>query len=220
MPTAHLDNMSVQLNQAEFVPRDPKDLILSVVHDSLGVKLNYFSQHADDVVRAASMIAAAFRNSKKILLCGNGGSSTDAQHIAGEFVNQFAINNRRALPALALSTDGGVLTAIANDSDFENIFARQIQAFGAPGDVLVAITTSGTSPNIVAAVEQARRQKLKIIGFLGRDGGSVALHCDLPLIVSSSDTQRIQETHNLLGHVICQLVEQELFADLVTGVSA
>src|SRR5436305_107624 len=119
-----------------------KDLILSVVRDSLDVKLNYFLQHADDVARAASMIALAFRKSNKVLLCGNGGSSTDAQHIAGEFVNQFSIRNRRALPALALSTDGGVLTAIANDSDFENVFARQVEAFGAPGDVLVAISTS------------------------------------------------------------------------------
>ncbi|HYY42113.1 MAG TPA: SIS domain-containing protein, partial [Pyrinomonadaceae bacterium] len=126
---------------------------------------------------------------------------------------QFARKGRRALPALALSTDGGVLTSIANDMGFENVFARQVEAFGRAGDVLVAITTSGTSPNIVAACAQARQQGMQIVGLLGRDGGSVAALCDLALVVPSTDTQRIQETHNLVGHILCELVEQLLFAD-------
>jgi D-sedoheptulose 7-phosphate isomerase len=145
------------------------------------------------------------------LLFGNGGSAADAQHIAGEFVNRFSIEERRALPAIALSTDGGVLTCIANDTGFERVFARQVEALGARGDVCLAISTSGTSPNVVAAVEQARSQGLKTIGLLGRDGGRLAPLCDIALVVSSKDTQRIQETHNLIGHIICELVESALF---------
>ena len=116
------------------------------------------------------------------------------------------------MPAIALSTDGGVLTCIANDTGFENIFARQVEALGTSVDVCLAISTSGTSENIVRAVEQARSQGLKIIGLLGRDGGRVGQLCDLALIVPSPDTQRIQETHNLIGHVICELVEIALFS--------
>ncbi|MDQ3134950.1 MAG: SIS domain-containing protein [Acidobacteriota bacterium] len=185
--------------------------ISNIVADSLEVKRRYFAEHAEEVARAASMIAAAFSTGGKVLLCGNGGSSTDAQHIAGEFVNQFMNKGRHALPALALSTDGGVLTSIANDTGFEQVFARQIEAFGARGDVLIAISTSGASANIVAAVEQAGRMELKVIGLLGRDGGRVAPLCDLALIVPSADTQRIQETHNLIGHILCELVERTLF---------
>ncbi len=186
--------------------------ITSIVDDCLEVKRRYFAEHAEDVASAASMIADTFRAGGKLLLCGNGGSATDAQHIAGEFINQFLHKNRAALPALALSTDGGVLTCIANDTGFEKIFARQVEAFGARGDVLLAITTSGNSPNVIAAAEQARHKEMKVIGMLGRDGGRVRELCDLALVVPSYDTQRIQETHNLLGHIICDLVEQALFS--------
>jgi D-sedoheptulose 7-phosphate isomerase len=187
--------------------------ISEIVAASIEVKRRYFAEHAGDVERAAELIAESFRAGGKVLLCGNGGSSTDAQHIAGEFVNQFSRVKRRALPALALSTDGGVLTSIANDTGFENVFARQVEAFGAQHDVLIAITTSGTSANIVAAVEQARARELKVIGLLGRTGGTVAPLCDLALVVESDDTQRIQETHNLIGHILCELVEGMLFKD-------
>ena len=189
------------------------DHISAIVVQSLEVKRRYFAEHAGDLVRAAEIIAASYRAGSKVLLCGNGGSSTDAQHIAGELVNQFSRAKRRALPALALSTDGGVITSIANDTGFENIFARQVEAFGAPNDVLIAITTSGTSANIIAAVERARAQELKVIGLLGRDGGTVAPLCDLALIVESPDTQRIQETHNLISHILCELVERVLFKE-------
>lgn len=188
-----------------------QELVSAIVADSIEVKRNYFAEHAGDIVRAASMIAAAFSTGAKLLLCGNGGSSTDAQHIAGEFVNQFSKRKRNALPALALSTDGGVLTSIANDTGFENVFARQIEAFGTRGDVLIAITTSGASANIVAACTQASAQELKVIGLLGGDGGRVGPLCDLALVVPSPDTQRIQETHNLIGHILCELVERTLF---------
>lgn len=187
------------------------DHITSLVADSLEVKRRYFAEHAVDVERAARMIADCFNAGGKLLLFGNGGSAADAQHIAGEFINRFLPHDRRALPALALSTDGGVLTCIANDTGFENIFARQVEAFGAPADVCLAITTSGNSPNVFAAIEQAHAKGMKVIGLLGRDGGRCAKVCDLPLVVHSNDTQRIQETHNLIGHVVCELVEMMLF---------
>jgi D-sedoheptulose 7-phosphate isomerase len=185
--------------------------IASIVADSLEVKRRYFAEHEADISRAAAMIADCFSAGGKLLLCGNGGSAADAQHIAGEFINRFLPQNRRALPAIALSTDGGVLTCIANDTGFENIFARQIEALGARTDVCLAITTSGNSPNIIAAIEQARALGMKVICLLGRDGGRSAPLSDIALIVSSNDTQRIQETHNLIGHVICELVELILF---------
>jgi D-sedoheptulose 7-phosphate isomerase len=187
------------------------DRISAIVADSLEVKRRYFAEHAGEIARASEIITGSFRAGSKLLICGNGGSAADAQHIAGEFVNQFVCADRRALPALALSTDGGVLTCIANDTGFEKVFARQVEAFGAPGDVLLAITTSGNSPNVVAAVESARARGLKVIGMLGRDGGRVRALCDLALVVQSDDTQRIQETHNLIGHILCDLVELALF---------
>ncbi|MDX6404531.1 MAG: D-sedoheptulose 7-phosphate isomerase [Blastocatellia bacterium] len=186
------------------------DQISAIVAASLDVKRRFFDAHAADVERAATIIADAFKANGKLLVFGNGGSAADAQHIAGELINRF-LQERKALPAIALTTDGGVLTCIANDSGFENIFARQIEAMGTKGDVCLAISTSGKSANVVLACEQARKQGVQVIGLLGRDGGSVAALCDLALIVPSDDTQRIQETHNLIGHIICGLVEGELF---------
>jgi D-sedoheptulose 7-phosphate isomerase len=186
------------------------DLISAIVADSLEVKRRFFSEHGTDVQRAAELIAQAFSANGKLLVFGNGGSAADAQHIAGELVNRF-LQHRKALPAIALTTDGGVLTCIANDTGFENIFARQIEALGTKSDVCLAISTSGNSPNVTAACEQAGKQGMVVIGLLGRDGGRVAALCDLALIVPSDDTQRIQETHNLIGHIICELVEGELF---------
>ena len=186
------------------------DRISAIVADSLETKRRFFEVHADEVQRAAEMIAAAFTAGGRLLLFGNGGSAADAQHIAGELVNRFLLK-RRALPAIALTTDGGVLSCIANDTGFENVFARQIEAQGSKGDLCLAISTSGTSPNIVAACEQAREQGIRVIGLLGRDGGSVKSLCDLALIVESDDTQRIQETHNLIGHILCELIEAEMF---------
>src|SRR6266404_3073007 len=186
------------------------DRISAIVADSLDVKRRFFDAHAGDVQRAAGLIAAALKVNGKFLVFGNGGSAADAQHIAGELVNRF-LQKRRGLPAIALTTDGGVLTCIANDTGFENIFARQIEALGTKGDVCLAISTSGTSANVIVACRQARKQEIGVVGLLGRDGGSVAELCDLALIVPSEDTQRIQETHNLIGHIICELIESELF---------
>src|SRR5258708_20773254 len=180
------------------------DRISAIVADSLDVKRRFFDAHAGDVQRAAGLIAAALKVNGKFLVFGNGGSAADAQHIAGELVNRF-LQKRRGLPAIALTTDGGVLTCVANDTGFENVFARQIEALGIKGDVCLAISTSGTSPNVVAACEQARQQGMRVIGLLGRDGGTVKSLCDITLIVESNDTPRIQETHNLIGHIIFEL---------------
>jgi D-sedoheptulose 7-phosphate isomerase len=184
--------------------------ISAIVSDSLKAKQDFFSAHADDVERAAEMISNSLKSGGKLLVFGNGGSAADAQHIAGELVNRF-LQERRALPAIALTTDGGVLTCIANDVGFEKVFARQIESLGNEGDVCLAISTSGQSANIVAACEQARSQKITVIGLLGRDGGKVARLCDIALIIPSDDTQRIQETHNLVGHILCELIETEMF---------
>jgi D-sedoheptulose 7-phosphate isomerase len=186
------------------------DHISAIVAESLEVKRRFFSEHGTDVERAAELIAEAFKTNGKLLVFGNGGSAADAQHIAGELVNRF-LRDRRALPAVALATDGGVLTCIANDTGFENVFARQIEALGTQGDVCLAISTSGNSKNVTVACQQARRQGIVVIGLLGRDGGKAAALCDLALIVPSNDTQRIQETHNLIGHVLCELIESHLF---------
>ena len=184
--------------------------ISTIVANSLDVKRRFFAAHTGEVEGAAAMISATLKAGSKLLVFGNGGSAADAQHIAGELVNRF-LQKRRGLPAIALTTDGGVITCIANDTGFENVFARQIEALGNDGDVCLAISTSGQSANIVAACEQARSQKIKVIGLLGRDGGDVASLCDLALIVPSDDTQRIQETHNLIGHILCELIETEMF---------
>jgi D-sedoheptulose 7-phosphate isomerase len=187
--------------------------VTSIAAASLETKRRYFDEHAADVARAARVVAGVFRAGGKLLVCGNGGSAADAQHLAGEFVNQFLLKDRRALPALALTTDGGVLTCVANDTGFEQVFARQVEAFGAEGDVLLAITTSGNSPNVLAAAETARARGMRVVGLLGRDGGRARSLCDLALVVESDDTQRIQETHNLIGHILCDLVERILFSE-------
>ncbi|HEX8721413.1 MAG TPA: SIS domain-containing protein [Pyrinomonadaceae bacterium] len=198
-------------NITEVLRPEAAEHIRTAVSESVAVKRRFFDEHAADVASAAQMIAAAFAEGGKLLICGNGGSAADAQHIAGEFVNQFLVKSRRALPALALTTDGGVLTCVANDTGFERVFARQVEAFGARGDVLLAITTSGNSGNVEAAARVARERGVTVVGLLGRDGGRVRPLCDLALVVESSDTQRIQETHNLVGHVLCDLVERILF---------
>ena len=146
----------------------------------------------------------------KILLAGNGGSAADAQHIAGEFVSRFAFD-RPGLPAIALTTDSSILTAIGNDYGYEKLFARQIQAHGVKGDVFIAYSTSGKSPNILLAMTEARVRGLVTVGFTGNRGGDMAELSDYLLDVPSADTPRIQESHAVLGHILCGLVEQAIF---------
>lgn len=143
------------------------------------------------------------------MFCGNGGSAGDAQHLAAELVGRL-VNDRRALPGLALSTDSSALTCIANDFGYEEVFARQVEGLGRPGDVLIGISTSGSSPNVVRAVDVAKQHGICTVGFLGRDGGKLGSLVDLALVVPSDETARIQEAHIFLGHVLCALIEQRL----------
>ncbi len=165
---------------------------------------------AKQIEAAALAISASFKAGGKLLICGNGGSAADAQHIAAEFVGSFKIK-RKPLPALALTVNTSVITAIGNDFGFEQIFSRQVEALANhPADLLLAISTSGTSKNILEAVKLAKRKKIKTIG-LTKTGSQLASLCDLPIAVPSHDTQRIQESHIAIAHIICGLVEEELF---------
>jgi D-sedoheptulose 7-phosphate isomerase len=158
-------------------------------------------------------LVECFRNGNKLMLCGNGGSAADSQHMVAEFVNRFRLD-RAALPAIALTVDTSILTAIGNDSSFEFSFSRQVEALGKPGDILAAISTSGGSPNILKALDIARERRLKTIGFTGEKGRqSMAPNCDLCLVVPSADTPRVQEVHEFVWHVICGVVEQTLFVE-------
>jgi len=161
----------------------------------------------ETVLAAAEMIVQSLRAGGTLYLCGNGGSAADAQHIAGEFVGRFRAE-RRALPAVALSTDTSILTCIANDYSFEQVFARQVEALVRPGDVLWAFSTSGTSPNVLQAAQAARRQGARVIAFTGRAKSPLEASADLCLCAEASLTARSQEIHQLAYHIICELVEQ------------
>ena len=156
--------------------------------------------------KAADLVAECLRMGNKLLVCGNGGSAADAAHFATELVVRFA-KDRRAYPAICLSGDGGLLTAAGNDYGFDEVYARQVAAFGVPGDVLICLTTSGNSKNVKRALEEAKMRKLKTITFLGRDGGSTIGIADVDLLVRSDSTARIQEAHQLLLHVLCETIE-------------
>jgi len=163
------------------------------------------------VSRAADLIGECFRTGRKLLVCGNGGSAADASHFATELVVRFT-KDRRALPAICLASDSGILTAAGNDYGFDKIFARQVAAFGQAGDVLICLTTSGNSQNVVRALEEAKARKLKTIAFLGRDGGSTIGIADIDLLVKDDSTARIQEAHQLLVHVLCEIIEARIKA--------
>ncbi len=203
------------MNKPTNNPADDKDEILEridqIVHESLNTKVVFFSNHSHHVERAAQLIIDALKAGKKLLLFGNGGSACDAQHIAGELVNVFVNKNRKALPAICLSTDGSILTSIANDSSFIHVFDRQVQALGQRGDVAIGISTSGNSPNVIKGLEAARSHNMHTIGLLGRDGGRAAEIVDIALIVRHTETARIQECHILIGHILCQLIEDAMF---------
>lgn len=162
------------------------------------------------IYKAAGACIEALVDKKKLILAGNGGSAADAQHIAGEFVSRFAFD-RPGLPAIALTTDTSVITAIGNDYGYENIFLRQIQSHAQIGDVFIAYSTSGRSPNILRALEEAKRCHVVCIGMTGNRGGPMLDLCDFCLTVPSSDTPKIQEGHAVIGHILCGLVEQALF---------
>ncbi|MCD6292426.1 MAG: SIS domain-containing protein [Deltaproteobacteria bacterium] len=183
------------LNEASIQLQD----LLRTVCDDCGPALEEAVKHC----------CSALRQGKKILFFGNGGSATQAQHLAAELINRFLLD-RRPLAALALTSDSAVVTSIANDYSFSDLFVRQLEGLGQTGDIAIALTTSGTSANIIAGLKRARELKMTTIGLLGRDGGDCLELCDTALLVASSDTARIQEMHLLLGHLLCGLVERKM----------
>lgn len=188
-----------------------KDAIAAAFAESVRVKQAFLRDNLEVLIQAIDAVVAAFKSGNKLLLFGNGGSAADAQHIAAEFVNRFRVE-RPPLPAIALTTDSSALTSIANDYDYSQVFAKQVQALGKPGDVAIAISTSGNSANVMAALDVCKQTSIRTIGFTGGSGGKMASQVEFLLNVSATkDTARIQETHILVGHVICELVDASLY---------
>jgi D-sedoheptulose 7-phosphate isomerase len=184
--------------------------IKEIARESIETKTAFFESGSENVARAAEMIIASVRSGGKVLIFGNGGSAADAQHIAAELVNRLNYD-RPAIPAIALTTDTSILTSVGNDSSFDDLFVRQLRALGRAGDVALAISTSGNSPNVLRAAATAREMGIRLIGLAGRTGGKLSALVDLALVVESDSTQRIQETHITIGHILCEMVEEALY---------
>ncbi len=178
----------------------------------IGVAQQVMDEQMPTLARMADLLIRCYRQGNKVLFCGNGGSAADAQHLAAELVGRYLID-RQPLPALALHTDTSVVTAIANDYAYEDIFSRQVEAFGRSGDVLICLSTSGTSPNVQRAAETARARGGTVLGLLGSNGGTIAPLCDAALIVPSQHSYVIQEVYMIAGHWLCDMVEQAMFGD-------
>jgi D-sedoheptulose 7-phosphate isomerase len=192
---------------------DWKTVIKDSIQDHIELTKKLLEESQESIMRAAQQLLTTVKKGGKILLCGNGGSAADAQHIATELVVRLkTTSNRPAIAAQALTVDTSTLTASANDYGFDYIFSRQIEALGRLGDTLIAISTSGNSTNIIEAVNMAHEKGLYVIGFLGEDGGKLKKLVDLPILISSKDTARIQEAHELIGHIICEILERSLFS--------
>jgi len=191
---------------------DAKKFIVESLTESSNTKLKIIDTLQEKIVKAVELISATYKSGNKLLLCGNGGSAADCQHIATELMIRLSHHIQRpALPAIALTTDTSNLTAGGNDIGFENVFARNVEGLGSEGDILLAISTSGNSPNIIKAAHAAHNKKMKVIGFLGGSGGKLKELVDLPIIIPSSNVQRIQEGHITVAHIICELVEDKLY---------
>ncbi len=167
----------------------------------------------ETIYEMANLCINALRDGKKLMIAGNGGSAADSQHIAGEMINRFRFD-REPLPAIALSTDTSVLTAIGNDSTFDDVFVRQVKALGVPGDVFIAISTSGSSKNVIKALNVCREKKIKTIGLTGAKKNKMEELCDITLKIPSDETPRIQECHILVAHILCELIEEAMFQKL------
>jgi D-sedoheptulose 7-phosphate isomerase len=193
--------------------RDAAERVRALLRRSIAIKERLIAAHAEDVVAIAERCAALLGTGGKLMLCGNGGSAADAQHLAAELLIRLRGEvERGGLPALALATDTSSLTACGNDYDFERYYARMVGTLGRAGDGLIAITTSGRSPNVVAALRAARAKGIVTIGLLGGDGGAARALCDLALVVPSRETGRIQEAHIAIGHAVMELIEDRLLA--------
>lgn len=191
---------------------DAHKFIIDSLNESSETKLRIKDQLTEEIIKAVDLLVESYKSKKKLLLCGNGGSAADCQHIATEMMIRLSHNiNRPALPAIALTTDTSNLTAGGNDIGFENVFARNVEGLGNKSDILLAISTSGNSPNVIKAVEMAHKKEMKVIGFLGGNGGKLKTIVDLPIVIPSFNTQRIQEGHITIAHIICELVEDKLY---------
>tara|TARA_Y100000768_G_scaffold297755_1_gene231495 strand:+ start:1039 stop:1650 length:612 start_codon:yes stop_codon:yes gene_type:complete len=184
-----------------------KDLIKSDIEESIKVKNDLLEKSIEDIENAAKLIIRCVLNGGKVLWCGNGGSAADAQHLSTEFMGGMTDHNRRPIPSIALTTDTSFITAWSNDTDFESVFSRQIQGLGLEGDVLVAISTSGNSPNVISAIKQAKYKRINTILFTGNSNSILTQISDVVVSVPSNNTQRIQESHIMIGQIICGLVE-------------
>jgi D-sedoheptulose 7-phosphate isomerase len=193
-----------------------RQLVARSLREGAELRLQLIKNCTGGVERAAQAIQKALQRDGKILLFGNGGSAADAQHIAAEFVGRFA-RDRDPLPAIALTTNASILTAVGNDYGFEQVFARQIRALGRRADVAVAISTTGRSPNVVAGIRAAKKLGLTTIGLTGGDGNRLARMVDIALVVPSTNTARIQECHVTLGHILCEIIDALLHATRKTG---
>lgn len=193
----------------ERIARAIADLAAERLRESARVTLKVAGSHGPAFAQAAIVLLEALKRGRTIFFCGNGGSAADAQHLATEFTGRFLLD-RRALPAVALTTDTSALTAIANDYGYDRVFARQLEALGRRGDVLVAISTSGRSPSVLEALKVARRRGLKVIGLTGAGGAPFARQCDAAFVVPHGLSPRIQETHIAIGHVLCEVAEAAL----------
>ena len=189
-----------------------REVVIRELEDSANIKTTMARTLSDIIAKAAQIILDAFRAGRKVFLIGNGGSAADAQHIAAELAGRFKLE-RTGLPAIALTTNTSVLSALANDYGYEKVFSHQLEALAKDKDVLIAITTSGTSPNILKAVEMAHSKGVTVIGLTGAKGGKLKDSADLTIMVPSDDTPRIQEAHITIGHIICHLVEKGLFGE-------
>lgn len=189
-----------------------KEIISSIIQASINTKLSILADEKiiNSIQQSVEVITTAFKNGNKILFCGNGGSAADAQHLAAEFSGRF-YKDRDALPAEALHVNTSYMTAVANDYSFDVVYSRMINGIGKNGDVLVGLSTSGNSTNILKAIKTAKEKGMTTIGFTGATGAKMKDACDILLNVPSTDTPRIQESHILLGHIICQLVEEKYF---------
>ncbi|HLC48502.1 MAG TPA: D-sedoheptulose 7-phosphate isomerase [Candidatus Norongarragalinales archaeon] len=186
------------------------DEIKKQLNEGAEIRRKSASQCAADIEKAFKLLLAAYAAGNKLLICGNGGSAADSQHIAAELVGRFK-KERRALPAIALSTDTSILTSLSNDYAYEIVFKRQVEAHGAAGDVLLALSTSGNSGNVLAAAKEARKRGMKVVALTGQDGGKLRRLADVCIRVPSQETDKIQEVHIAIGHIICDLIEKSLF---------
>ena len=192
------------------MPERASEIVLEYGLKGCKLRENFFRDNADRIAEIARVVSVSLARGGKVLFCGNGGSAADAQHLAAEFVNRFMLE-RPPLPALALTTDTSIITSVSNDYHFDQVFEKQVQALGREGDVLVGISTSGNSPNVLLALNAAREKRIITIGFTGQNGGEMDALCDHLITVPEKTTALVQEVHIAAGHMLCRLVDYYLF---------